>query len=195
MEARKEVAALGLPIDRPFLLAVGNLQPRKNLVRLIEAFTELAAQGHDVDLVIVGPKHYRAEDTVRAASPKNGRIHFTGYVTDRQLAACYSLCTAFVFPSLYEGFGIPPVEAMAHGVPVACSNAGALPEVCAGAALMFDPTSVAAITDAVGRILRDEDLRRTLSDAGRKRAAELSWRKTAELTRQVYEKVLRRPST
>jgi glycosyltransferase involved in cell wall biosynthesis len=184
--AKQELAALGLKLDRPFLLAVGNLQPRKNLVRLIQAFNRLRALD-GIDLVIVGPQHYRADDVFRAAAGESAeRIHFTDYVTDRQLAACYESCTAFVFPSLYEGFGIPAIEAMAHGTPVACSNAGALPEVCDGAALLFDPTSVDAIADAVEKVIRDPAVRQELAAAGPRRAATFTWDRAAESTLDVY---------
>jgi glycosyltransferase involved in cell wall biosynthesis len=189
--ARQELSGLGIKADRPFLLAVGNLQPRKNLVRLVEAFSELVSRrGHDIDLVIVGPRRYKAEEIVSAAGPVADRVHFTGYITDRQLAACYRCSTVFVFPSLYEGFGLPALEAMAHGVPVACSNAGALHEVCGDAAEMFDPNSVESIALAVERILQDSGLRQKLSAAGKSRAAMFSWKKTADLTLKVYQQVL-----
>src|ERR1700730_15086068 len=190
-EARKELAAIGLELDRPFLLTVGNLQPRKNLVRLVEAFGELVTgRGHDVDLVIVGPRRYKADEIVSAGGPVADRVHFTGYITDRQLAACYRSSTVFVLPSLYEGFGLPALEAMAQGVPMACSNAGALPEVCGDAAVMFDPHSVPSMVDTIERILGDAGLRRTLSEAGVARAAMFSWKRTAEQTFKVYEQVL-----
>jgi glycosyltransferase involved in cell wall biosynthesis len=190
--AQRELAALGIKPERPYLLTVGNLQPRKNLVRLIEAFNVLVtSRGHDFDLVIVGPQHYRADEVFKAAAPANKQIHFTGYITDRQLAACYRCSTAFVLPSLYEGFGLPVIEAMTQGIPIACSNAGALPEVCDDAAVLFDPLSVEGMVDAVDRILDDSSLRQRLSEAGRTRATQFSWKKCAELTRNVYEKVRR----
>lgn len=191
-EARAEMAALGLGLTRPYLLTVGNLQPRKNLIRLVDAFNTLVRSGGpDVDLVIVGPRHFRSDDVFRAAGSAHGRVHITGYVTDRQLAASYSCSTAFVLPSLYEGFGLPAIEAMAHGVPVACSNAGALPEVCGDAAILFDPLSVEAIVEALKRILDDSALRQRLGEAGRARAAEFSWKRCAELTQEVYESARR----
>ncbi len=190
-EAGDELRALGLDPKRQYLLAVGNLQPRKNLVRLVEAFGVLRERGHDVDLVIVGPRHYRAEDIVQAAAPVADRVHFTGYVTDRQLAACYRKSTVYVFPSLYEGFGLPALEAMAHGVPIACSDAGALPEVCGDAAVLFDPTSVESIVEAVDRVLGDAQLREKLTRAGAARLGQFSWRRTAELTLAVYRTVKR----
>jgi glycosyltransferase involved in cell wall biosynthesis len=189
-DARTELVGLGLNLDRPYLLAVGNLQPRKNLARLLEAFGELVTHhGHDLELVLVGPQRYRAQEIITAAGPIADRVHFTGYLTDRQLAACYRCSTAFVLPSLYEGFGLPAIEAMAHGVPVACSGAGALPEVCGDAAIMFNPQSVPAIVEAVERILKDAELRQKLSLAGPARAAMFSWNKAAELTLGVYRQI------
>jgi glycosyltransferase involved in cell wall biosynthesis len=189
--ARAELAALDIDLQRPYLLTVGNLQPRKNLVRLLDAFTQLVNRGHEIDLVVVGPQRYRAAEIIKAAAPIAERVHFTGYVTDRQLAACYQCSMAFVLPSLYEGFGLPVLEAMAQGVPVACSNAGSLPEVCGDAAALFDPHSVQSIIDVLDRIVDDAALRRTLSAAGVARARRFSWRRTAELTFEVYEKSLR----
>lgn len=188
-EAGVELAGLGFNPQRPYLLAVGNVQPRKNLVRLMEAFGELVdGRGHDLDLVIVGPPRFRAKEIVQAARPLSERVHFTGYVTDRQLAACYRCSSAFVFPSLYEGFGLPVLEAMAHGIPVACSDAGALPEVCGDAAVLFNPLSIEGMVAAVDSILGDTALRQRLSRAGMARAKEFSWSRCAELTLRAYEK-------
>jgi glycosyltransferase involved in cell wall biosynthesis len=190
-QARIAIAEIGLPPERPYLLAVGNLQPRKNLVRLIDAYRMVVGRGHDIDLVVVGPQHYRAEDAVAAAASVSERVHFTGYVTDRQLAACYRCATAFVFPSLYEGFGLPALEAMSHGVPLACSDAGSLPEVCGDAALLFDPTSLDAIAESIQKLLDDSQLRNRLSAAGLERARQFSWSRTAAATLDVYRSVAR----
>ncbi|HMC67848.1 MAG TPA: glycosyltransferase family 1 protein, partial [Mycobacteriales bacterium] len=140
------------------------------------------------DLVIVGPRRYRADETFQAVR-KRDRIHSTGYITDRQLAACYRRSTMLVLPSLYEGFGLPALEAMAHGIPVACSNAGALPELCGEAAALFDPLSVDAIAGAMEAILGDADVRARLGAAGLARAGLFTWGRTVDLTSQVYEKV------
>ena len=189
-EARAELTGLGLGPTRPYLLAVGNLQPRKNLERLIQAYQILVRdRGHDIDLVMVGPKRFHSDLIVDAARSLADRVRFTGYITDAQLAACYRCSTAFVFPSLYEGFGLPALEAMAQGAPVACSNTGALPEVCGRAAVYFDPRSVDAMVDAVDKILRDGSLRESLVEAGLLRAREFSWRRTAELTVEIYRRV------
>ncbi len=189
-DARGELKAIGLDPDRPYVLTVGNLQPRKNLPRLMDAFAQVAGNGHDaVDPVMAGPRHHGASEVMSAAGTMPGRIHFTGYVTDRQLAACYSRAAAFVLPSLYEGFGLPAIEAMAHGLPSACSSAGALPEICSDAALLFDPTSVEAIAAAVTRLLDDEGLRRQLHAAGTARAREFMWTRAAAETLDVYRQV------
>jgi glycosyltransferase involved in cell wall biosynthesis len=185
-EARAEASALGIDLSRPFVLAVGNLQPRKNLVRLIEAFERVRALGVDADLVIAGPEHFRAELVHTAAERVKEHVRFTGYLSHRQLAACYASATAFAFPSLFEGFGIPALEAMAHGTPVICARAGALPEVCGDAALYFDPLETDSLTDALKLVLSDSTLRAELSDAGRKRAQQFSWRRAAEETLAVY---------
>lgn len=186
--ARAELRALGVEIHRAYVLAVGNVQPRKNLIRLIEAFE--AVRSHlDCELVIVGPEHYRAELTKAAAAGLAGDVRFTGYVTDRQLAAFYACATAFAFPSLFEGFGLPAVEAMAHGIPVVCSNAGALPEVCGEAAVYFDPLDVGSIAEALDRVLSDQHLREQLSRLGLERQRSFSWSKAARETLDVYQLV------
>jgi glycosyltransferase involved in cell wall biosynthesis len=188
--AKRELAAAHLEPPRPYLLTVGNLQPRKNLVRLIQAFQLLVEnRHHDIDLVVVGPKRYRGQEAIDTAPAVRGRVHFTGYLSDRLLAAAYTCATLFVLPSLYEGFGLPAIEAMAHGIPVAASHAGSLPEVCGDAALFFDPYSAEAIADALDRLLVDSELRLKLSRVAIIRAQAFDWRKTAEQTMEVYRKV------
>lgn len=190
-EAKDELARLELDLRRPYLLAVGNLQPRKNLPRLFEAFRRLTVGGLDIDLVIAGPRHYLGEQVLAAGREVGDRIHFTGYLGDRQLAACYRCAEVFVFPSLFEGFGIPALEAMAHGVPVASSSGGALPEVCGDAAVYFDPLEVESIEDALRRVLTDSDLRSGLIRAGHSRESRFSWSRSAEQTLAVYSAVSR----
>jgi glycosyltransferase involved in cell wall biosynthesis len=191
-DARANLKGIGVDPDRPYLLAVGNLQPRKNLVRLIDAYGRLNAEGRsDADLVLVGPKHFQADEVFAAASAVADRIHFTGYLDARQLAACYRCCAAFVFPSLYEGFGAPAVEAMVHGAPIASARAGSLPEVCQDAALYFDPLDVEAITEALATILGDGGLRDRLVAAGRERAKEFEWRSNAARVLDLYRSVAR----
>ena len=189
--AREELIALGLDPGRPYVLSVGNLQPRKNLVRLIKAFRAALAGGVDIDLVVVGAERYRASEVLEAVGEASKRIRFTGYVSDRQLAACYSLAEVFVMPSLFEGFGIPAIEAMAHGIPVVCSRAGALPEVCGDAAIYFDPLDVESIADALTRVLNDRSNREVLARKGRARGAQFSWRQSAQLTLSTYRTAAR----
>jgi glycosyltransferase involved in cell wall biosynthesis len=189
--ARALISKRGLDPDRPYVLAVGNLQPRKNLGRLIEATGNLVASGFDVDLVVAGPKHYRGDDVLSSARKVGDRVRFTGYLSDRELAAFYTRASVFAFPSLFEGFGIPALEAMAHGVPVACSKAGALPQVCGAAAEYFDPYDVDAITGALRRVLTDSGRRAELVRAGYARQREFTWRRSAEMTLNVYREVAR----
>jgi glycosyltransferase involved in cell wall biosynthesis len=187
-EAAADQLLTGLGIDskRPYVLAVGNLQPRKNLIRLISAIRGMVTSGLDIDLVIVGPEHFRVEEVLAAAREVADRIKFTGYITDQQLAACYSRAAVFAFPSLFEGFGIPAIEAMAHGVPVVCSNAGAFPEVCGDAAIYFDPLDVDSMADALTRVITDSELRLDLARKGRARERQFSWVRSAQSTLAVY---------
>jgi glycosyltransferase involved in cell wall biosynthesis len=185
-EARAELAGIGIDASRPYLLAVGNLQPRKNLVRLIAAFRQLAAAGAEVDLLIVGPEHHGARQVLDAAREASTRVRFTGYLNDVQLAACYRLATVFVFPSLFEGFGLPLIEAMSHGVPVACSRAGAMPEVCGDAVEYFDPLDVDSIAAALDRLLNDHGRCAELVEAGLAQCRRYSWAQAARETFTVY---------
>ena len=180
------LAGLGIDSERPYVLAVGNLQPRKNLIRLVNAVRSVVAAGVDIDLVVVGPEHYRGDEVLAAAREAADRIKFTGYISDQQLAACYSRAAVFAFPSLFEGFGIPLLEAMAHGVPVVCSNAGAFPEVCGDAAIYFDPANVDSIAGALTRVISDSELRLDLVSKGRVRERQFSWARAAEETMAVY---------
>jgi glycosyltransferase involved in cell wall biosynthesis len=185
-QARTELAGIGIDPSRPYLLAVGNLQPRKNLVRLIAAFRQLVAAGADDDLIIVGPEHHGAQQVLDAAREASGRVRFTGYLNDLQLAACYRLATIYVFPSLFEGFGLPPIEAMSHGVPVACSRAGAMPEVCGDAVEYFDPLDVESMAAALTRLLHDSGRRAELIEAGLAQCRRYSWTDAARETFGVY---------
>ena len=169
---------------------MGNLQPRKNLVRLVEAFNQLVSSGHDIDLVIVGPGHFRADEVFKAAQPASGRIQFTGYVTDRQLAACYRCSTAFVLPSLYEGFGYPVIEAFASGLPVVTSGAGGLKEVGGDAVVVVEGRDPAAYVEALESLSDDALRREELIERGRARARTFTWQRTAEQTADVYRSLL-----
>jgi glycosyltransferase involved in cell wall biosynthesis len=191
-QARNRIRAR-FGITSPFLLNVGDLQPRKNQVGLISAFEQLLR--HDPALphrlVLVGQNKWEAPLVKQAAekSPAATRIHFTGYVSDDELRLLYNACEAFVFPSFYEGFGIPILEAMACGCPVACSNTSAMPEVADGAAIFFNPHSVEEMTRALQDLVLDAELRGRLSRLGQNRASQFSWDAAARRTLEVYYEV------
>lgn len=181
-------------VAEPFILAVGNLEPRKNLVRLIDAFAELARDSlTSAQLVIVGRARARAKDVFDSAQANalKSRVVFTGFITDAELNLLYNRAALFVYPSLYEGFGLPPIEAMSCGCPVVASNASALPEVLGDAAILVDPLSVPAIAQAMREVLTSPELARTLADKGLRHAARFSWQKAAAQTREVYADALR----
>ncbi len=176
----------GLP-DR-FFLYLGSNKPHKNLVRLVEAWARVASD--EVALVVAGAWIPRYPEPKQAAERLGVPVRWLGPVPEDDLPALYSAAEAFVFPSLYEGFGLPVLEAMACGVPVACSNTSSLPEVAGDAALYFDPESVDSISEALRRLLLDTELRVTLRGWGLERAREFSWDQTAEKTLEVYRSVL-----
>jgi glycosyltransferase involved in cell wall biosynthesis len=180
-------------IERPFVLFVGTLEPRKNLPRLVEAFTLIAS---DVphDLVVIGPEGWLTSE-IHGSSRQlldRGRIQFRGFVPDGQLPAWYSACDLFAYPSLYEGFGLPPVEAMACGAPVLTSSVSSLPEVVGDAALTVDPLDTEAISAGMLRVLSDANLRDDLRRRGPEQAKRFTWQRTAELTVEAYREAVRR---
>jgi glycosyltransferase involved in cell wall biosynthesis len=180
-------------VKEPFVLAVGNLEPRKNLARLIQAFgLAVREHGFNGQLVLVGKAQMRAGDA-RLAALKAGvesRVVFTGFVSHDDLTLLYNRASLFVYPSLYEGFGLPPLEAMACGCPVVASNVTALPEVLGNAALLINPLSVAELAEALTAVLERPELAASLREKGRQRAAGYSWEATAARTREVYAQVL-----
>jgi glycosyltransferase involved in cell wall biosynthesis len=185
-------------IRRPFVLTVGDLQPRKNHVGLLHAFEEMLRAERKLphDLVFVGKETWYSRDLHRAVdrSPVRERIHFAGFVDDAELVQFYGACEMFVFPSLYEGFGLPILEAMACGRAVACSRVTAMPEVANAAGILFDPGSKEEIARAMLDILLDSELRARLERLGLHRAAGFSWEKSAAQTLEVYYDVAgRRP--
>lgn len=181
----------GLP--ERYVLFVGTLEPRKNLARLVDAFEKavLATDAPDV-LVLCGGAGWKNDDVFARIeqSPVRARIRVLGYVPDDELAAAYSGCSMFVYPSVSEGFGLPPLEAMACGAPVLTSNSSALPETVGDAALLVDPLATDAIADGMIRILTDEALRARLVDSGAARARDLGWDAVAARTVEVYEEIV-----
>lgn len=173
-----------------FILYVGTIEPRKNLMRLMSAFASARKAGIPQQLVCVGPYGWSSRDLaghverlgIRAA------VHFTGYVPFEHLPAIYNLGDFFAFPSLYEGFGLPVVEAMASGLPVLTSNTSSLDEIAADAAETIDPTSTDAMTEAIRRLATDQALRVELADRGLRRARSFSWGRTARAMLAVYHR-------
>jgi len=178
-----------LQMDRPYILFVSRIEhPGKNHVKLIEAFARLKQQ-HDIphDLVLAGSDWNGAEVVHAAAEQSSARdsIHFTGFVSERKLVDLYNCADVLAFPSLYEGFGLPILEAMTCGTPVACADTSSLPEVAGDAAAYFDPHSADSMSDAIWRILDDSQYRDQCITRGRERAAEFTWQRTAEQTMHV----------
>jgi glycosyltransferase involved in cell wall biosynthesis len=197
-EAAAEAVRERLSIRGPFIMSVGDLQPRKNHIGLIRAFARLVGAYPQLkhNLVLAGKPTWFA-DRVREAARASGvadRIQFFGFVSDDDLLQLYNACELLVFPSFYEGFGLPALEAMACGRSVVCSNTTALPEVVDGAAILFDPYRVDEIARAIADLLLDGQLRSRMERLGLQRAAHFSWQKTAEKTLEVFRAVAGQPA-
>jgi glycosyltransferase involved in cell wall biosynthesis len=177
-------------VHGPFILTVGDLQPRKNHLGLIRAFEEVLRQHPHLPhrLVFVGKETWYSKEVHRAVeqSSVRGRVDFTGFVEDSDLLQFYGACDLFVFPSFYEGFGLPILEAMACGRAVACSSATAMPEVANATALLFDPYSVPEMARAMSDLLVDAELRMRFERLGTQRAAHFTWEHAAQRTLDVY---------
>lgn len=177
------------------ILFVGNLEPKKNIERIIEAFHVLKRdRGIEHKLVIAGKKGWKYSGIFDAVDKLqlSGDVRFLGYVPREDLPPLYNTADVFVFPSLYEGFGIPPLEAMACGTPVVTSNVSALPEVVGDAAIFVDPGNVGEIAEGIFRVISDGDLRKGLAAKGLKRAKLYSWEKVIDKTRKIYKDTLSR---
>lgn len=178
-------------LDRPYVLAVGTLEPRKNLERLLDAWLLLDPEVRDAHvLALVGPRGWDDESIVRKAERAGALL--LGRVSDEELRALYAGAAAFAYPSLYEGFGLPPLEAMAAGAPVLTSNVSSLPEVVGDAAVLVDPLDVSAIAEGLTALLTDHALAERLRSAGRERARSFSWDRTASETLEAVRRIARR---
>jgi glycosyltransferase involved in cell wall biosynthesis len=188
---RDDAVLRRLGIRAPYVLSVGRLNPRKNLPALLRAFERMRPRLREpVQLVIAGQPDFRADrfDALVGASPWRADVIRTGYVSDEDLPALYSGAALFVFPSLAEGFGLPPLEAMACGTPVICSHASSLPEVVGDAALLVAPDSVEEMAAALLRVLGEPHLRATLARRSLERAARFTWQAAAQQTLDVYRR-------
>lgn len=185
-------------LNQAFVLYAGNIKPHKNLVRLIEAFDQVR-QGplEHLQLLIIGDQISKLP-ALRLAVHRlklHRHVRFLGYLPDETLAVLYRLAAVFVFPSLYEGFGLPPLEAMASGAPVVTSNTSSLPEVAGDAAVLVDPYDVSSIVDGIHRVLTDQTLADELRRKGPLRAREFSWERSVSKTKELYEAVAARGRT
>jgi len=183
-------------IDGDYILSVGSIQPRKNLARLVRAYASLRGE-YSTDklpkLVLAGKCAWLFDETLRALEQTGlqDAVVLTGYVPEADLPALYSAALCFVYPSYFEGFGLPPLEAMKCGAPVIVGNRTSLPEVVGDAALTVDPFDIDAIAAAMKRLMHDSQLRKELSSKGQERAGMFDWRETARRTLEVYRQVAR----
>jgi glycosyltransferase involved in cell wall biosynthesis len=191
-QPRSAVTAIFPVLERPYILAVGTVQPRKNYIHLIEALKILQRTGHDVDLVIVGGKGWLSDPIYEAANAPDIRqhVHMLGHVEDTQLPLLYSHAACFAMPSLYEGFGLPVLEAMACGTPVVTSNSSSLPEAAGDAGILCDPYHVESIADALTRVLSDSNLREKCIRRGYSHVAGHTWDAGAQDLLGVFDGLL-----
>lgn len=188
-ELQDTKAKFSLP--KKFLLFVGSIEPRKNLLFLLMAYNLLSREEKDeLPLILVGFKGWENKEIMQEIEKNQEYIRYLGFVTDTELAHIYNLATIFIYPSLYEGFGLPPLEAMACGTPVIVSNVASLPEVCGDAALYIEPMDLQDIKDKILTLLGDEKLREKLSKKSKAQAALFSWEKAAQEHFRVIEEYL-----
>jgi glycosyltransferase involved in cell wall biosynthesis len=181
----------GIPPNRPYVLSLCTLEPRKNLTTVIRAFGNLVKQHLDLNLnlVLVGIQGWKNRSIFEEISKDptlKSRIFFTGFVPDQDLSAIYSGATCFVYPSLYEGFGLPPLEAMQCGVPVITSNVSSLPEVVGDAGITVNPKDEDGLCQAIYRVVSDPSLGASLAAKSLERAQQFSWSRCAEQTIELY---------
>jgi glycosyltransferase involved in cell wall biosynthesis len=178
-----------LRLRKPYWVAFSSESPNKNIPNLLRAIARVRSEhGVGSQLVLIGHRP-RVEEITTLTGDDDNNIVWTGYLGDADVSVILSGAQMMIFPSFYEGFGLPVVEAMACGVPVACSHAASLPEVAGDAALFFDPAAPADMADKIARLAADSGLRESMQAKGYRNAARFSWKKTAESTIQVYQRV------
>lgn len=175
-----------------FILYVGVVEPRKNLPLLIQAYRLLVERGMQAPLVIAGKMGWMYAEFLRQLQTLQiqEKVHLAGYIPAEDLPIVYNLADVFVYPSIYEGFGLPPLEAMACGTPVITSAVSSMPEHVGEAGMLVAPQDELALADAIQRVFNDPDLRRSLSQKGPPQAAQFTWKKTAQETMQIYRQIL-----
>lgn len=180
-------------ITQPYVLFVGTLEPRKNLNLLIKGFDKASNANPGLHMVLAGRRGWMAQAIFDELERRDllGKVHITGYVKDRYLPALYRGATAFIYPSLYEGFGLPPLEAMACGTPVIVSRGSSLPEVVGNAGLYIDPLSVDELAEAIGNVVNDDALAADLRKRGLEQAAQFSWSRAARETLDILREAAR----
>ena len=184
LQAVREAYGLG----ERFVLYVGTIEPRKNLSRLVEAFARLAPAYPELQLVLAGARGWLTDELFRTLDTAGlgARVVLPGFIAEADKPALLAACTLFVYPSLYEGFGLPVLEALASGAPVITSNRSSLPEVAGNAAVLIDPLDTDALAAAMADLLRSPERRADLRRCGPEQAAQFTWERTATLTAQVY---------
>jgi glycosyltransferase involved in cell wall biosynthesis len=187
-----EAALFSMGVDRPYLLFVGTLEPRKNIVRIVQAFEWIAQDHPGLGFVLAGKLGWHTAEIVAALenSPMRSRIRHLGFVSEAEKWVLLRNCIMLVYPSLYEGFGLPVLEAMAAGAPVITSNLSSMPEIAGDAAVLVDPNSVEEIAVAIDQLLRDEEGRDCRRRLGLRIVEDFTWRNTATATCRVYREVL-----
>lgn len=192
-ELKEVKGKYGLP--QKFILYLGTLEPRKNVKGVIDAFSECCRRGwleHDHYLVLAGARGWKYQDIFRTwrESPFRNRIIFTGYVNEKDKAAFYNLASLFVYPSFYEGFGFPPLEAMLCGTPVITANTSSIPEVVGEGALLINPFDAGEIAVSINRVLKDSCLRKVLQEAGFQTSGKFSWQAAARECIDLFDEII-----
>lgn len=183
---------LKMELPKKFIFSVGSIEPRKNLLGLLKSYNELDKQiKQEYKLVLAGFKGWENSEIMELINKDKKNIHYLGFISDVELAKVYNLASCFVFPSFYEGFGLPVLEAMACATPVICSNTSSLPEVGGDAVSYCDPFDITDIKSKIELVLSDEELQQKMIQKGLERAKEFSWEKSAEEHMKVFKEVLK----